>query len=163
MKRITYTRAVGQLHKFDIPVLYADLKFGRNINSKDELQQACISWATWNIDKANFRIHHASQEEILSTKENSMSRKRGVRSGFPDLWISLGKGQTGYILFKFGKYGLTREQANFRDFLQSEGHQWALCRTVDEFIKTLSKWGLVSKNKKNLIESHNPLFKGALA
>lgn len=156
MNRITYTRAFGQLYKFDVPVLHADLKFGRNINSKKELQQACISWATWNINHANYRIHHSSQDDLMATSDTKPFKKMGIRSGFPDLWISLGKGQTGYITFKFGKEILTRDQENFRDFLRSEGHKWAVCRTVDEFIKTLAKWGLVSKNKKSPItfQSH---------
>lgn len=162
MKHISYTRAVGQLYKFDIPVLYADVRFGRNINSQAELQKACISWATWNIENARYRIHFAGHESPnISVQANAstqadVAKKMGIRNGFPDLWISLKNGETGYIFFKFGKDKLTREQFEFRDFLQAEGHKWGICRTVDEFIKTLSDWGLSSKHKKqNPFEQEN--------
>lgn len=134
--------------QFDGRVIYADLKYGRNVNSEDELQQACVTWFnTVFPGTRRFKLHHSPNGGKRNQIEAAKFKRMGVRAGFPDLWISLGNGKTGYIELKFGKNGLTPAQEDYRDFLKSEGHQWALCRSVDEFIKTLKEWGIYGGNK----------------
>lgn len=138
-----FARAYETHKQFDTPVLYADLKCGRNVNSEDELQIACLNWFNAVFQGNNQRkIHHSPNGGSRNVIEAAKFKRMGVRPGFPDLWVSLGQGRTGYIELKFGKNGLTDKQKEYRDFLLSEGHQWALCRTVDEFIATLKQWGV---------------------
>lgn len=138
-------------YRREIGVQYLSFAGGRAISSEDDLQQACVCWFNTQFpgDK-QLKLHHSPNGGKRNEIEAAKFKRMGVRAGFPDLWISLGDGKTGFIELKFGKNGLTLSQQNYRDFLKKEGHQWALCRSLDEFIATLKEWGVYqSKGDKN--------------
>lgn len=155
IKFISYVRPAGSGQIKSIPVVHTALQLKHRIHSKEDLQQICVTWANLNLELAEYRVHHT----YPMCFDYHKSRKMGVRKGFPDLWISLGEGKTGYIVFLYKQSLLTLEQENFRDFLKSEGHQWAVCRSLEDFIHTLKEWGLTSKYQNRAPENPNDLFK----
>lgn len=124
------------------------MKTLRARNHEDHLQEQCIAWfEAFFRGSERLRIHHSPNGGKRNLIEAAKFKRMGVRAGFPDLWISLGNGQTGFIELKYGRNGLTDAQKTYRDFLIEQGYRWALCRSLDEFISALQNWGLM-KNKR---------------
>ena len=116
------------------------------------MQQQIVRWFDIVFpEKEHKRIHHSPNGGSRNQLEAIKFKKMGVRAGFPDLWISLGEGRTGYIELKVGKNDLTEHQKEYRDLLLRDGHKWALCRSLNDFINTLHDWGIYKggKNEKN--------------
>lgn len=73
----------------------------------------------------------------------SRLKAEGVRKGSPDLVFMLPEGRVGWLEMKAAKGTLSPDQKAFRDKAESLGHLWAMARSVDEAIVTLSKWGVL--------------------
>ena len=126
--------------------------------SEDALQQQIVRWFDIVFPEAERkRLHHSPNGGSRNQLEAIKFKRMGVRAGFPDLWLSLGDGRTGYIELKVGKNDLTEHQKEYRDLLLRDGNKWALCRSLDEFITTLREWGIY-KGGKN--EGNNTMAMG---
>lgn len=68
-------------------------------------------------------------------------KRAGARPGVPD-WLFFYAGQLYAIELKTRTGSLSTEQKDWRDGLIREGAEWALVRTLDDFIAQLAAWAL---------------------
>lgn len=66
----------------------------------------------------------------------------GVRPGVPDMTVILPGGLVGFIELKAGRNGLEPSQKAFATAAVALGAAWALCRSLDEVVTTLTGWGV---------------------
>ena len=76
--------------------------------------------------------------------EAILAYRMGVSSGVPDFIFALADGRTGWIELKSETGQLSRAQREWRRRLLALGHKWALCRSLDEVIRSLEEWGALS-------------------
>lgn len=65
----------------------------------------------------------------------------GPAAGFPDLLVLLGDGRTGYIAVKRATGRLDPARERWRETLEREGYDYALCRSADDALAALAAWG----------------------
>ena len=133
----------GTEKKFMTVVECRQLSYGREVNSEDQLQEAIIKvWRTMTPRSEWFRLFHPANGGSRNSIEAAKFKRMGVVAGVADLVCLLPEGKVGFIELKFGKNGLSDYQDDFRIFCQKSGYLWALCRTVDEALRTLTTWGI---------------------
>lgn len=116
---------------------------GKVAESEHDLQVQCVHI---------FRLLYPNQWRLLMAIPNGgyrtattarKMRAEGVQAGVPDLFLALPrKGQHGlWIEMKNGKAGRVSELQNeMIARLQAEGYACVVCRTQEEFIKTIMNY-----------------------
>lgn len=59
-------------------------------------------------------------------------KKLGMSPGVPDLVFPKEGGKTAWVEMKTAKGSLSDNQKQWRDTLQALGHEWALCRSLED-------------------------------
>ena len=88
-------------------------------------------------------------------KEAARLKGMGVLAGVADwmfVWLPNGSAPViplvGFIELKTDKGVLSDSQKEFRARVTAAGCDWALCRTVDEFLAILKLWGVPMRGAK---------------
>ncbi len=110
--------------------------------SEDVIQRACVAWfeRTHPGVQGRLKVHHSPNGGARDIREGVKFKRMGVRAGFPDLIVFLPRGRIGFIEMKSADGKLSPAQKDYRDFLIAAGHRWACCRSLDEFINTVTNW-----------------------
>lgn len=79
-------------------------------------------------------------------RQGAKAKAMGLRKGWPDLQFLFADGVTRFIELKTETGSLQPEQREFRDRCKASGRDiWAMCRSLNEVIATLSAWGVALK------------------
>lgn len=117
----------------------------RRAHPEHDLQCAVVKTLD-DLDRAE-RLHcfdyTASLAGVnLDGKTRGRMKAAGVRKGWPDLQFACWDGITRFIELKSDDGALKPEQRLFRHYAEPHGI-WALCRSVDEVVDQLTRWGVV--------------------
>jgi hypothetical protein len=126
----------------------------KNIESK--IQQSFIKWFSYQYpqyDKLLFAIPNGTNAGGRKSKNGIpisalKARGEGLKRGVADLFLSIPKRTYSEMDYKNGLYVETKtedgkqskEQIEFQKAVESQGYQYTICRSVDEFIKTITEY-----------------------
>jgi hypothetical protein len=127
-------------YKGEKPSLGKPRKKSQNIESKTQI--ACVSWFDSQfppIKNMLFAIPNGGKRGVVTA---SIMKAEGVRRGSPDLFLSIPKlnyhGM--YIEMKTEDGKLKPEQQQFRDVVVSFNYHHVVCRSVDDFVREVSRY-----------------------
>lgn len=107
-------------------------------SSEDAEQEAVVEYC----DLLHIPIVHIPNEGKRSLSYAARMKRMGLRSGFPDLFVTRARG--GYhglfIEMKYGKNKTTKEQKEWLEHLSAEGYACAVCYNAAEAIKTIESY-----------------------
>jgi hypothetical protein len=100
-------------------------------------------------------FHHSVNEGKRGKAAAGIAKAMGQLAGFADwmfVWLPAGSNSgiplVGFIELKTDKGVLSDTQKEFRARVTAVGCDWALCRTVDEFLAILKLWGVPMRGAK---------------
>lgn len=117
--------------------------------SENQEEILVINW--WNEHCKDYNLPeialaHVRNEEP-SAQKRAFNAKMGVRSGFPDLILTVPRGYYHGLFLELKREsvyskrnplaGLSENQINFKDFLNSQGYLSVVCYGHHDAIKTL--------------------------
>lgn len=105
---------------------------------ESNLQKACIKW--FNFQYPNlclFSVPNGGSRNIIEAKR---LKDEGVLAGVADLFLMRAKlGYYGlFIEMKIGKGVQSDKQKTFQKMCISEGYEYIICRSLDEFISKIN-------------------------
>lgn len=107
-------------------------------SSEDAEQEAVVEYC----DLLHIPIVHIPNEGKRSLSYAARMKRMGLRSGFPDLFVTLARG--GYhglfIEMKYGNNKTTKEQKEWLELLAAEGYACAVCYGAAEAIKIIESY-----------------------
>lgn len=107
-------------------------------SSEDAEQEAVVEYC----DLLHIPILHIPNEGKRSVSYAARMKRMGLRSGFPDLFVTLARG--GYhglfIEMKYGNNKTTKEQKEWLELLTAEGYACAVCYGAAEAIKIIESY-----------------------
>lgn len=117
-------------------------------NEESKIQQSCIRWFSLQfpkLDKLLFAIPNGGKRSAITA---SILKSEGVKSGVADIFLSIPKitysdfkRKNGlFIEMKAEKGRQSKEQIEFQKAVEAQGYQYTICRSVDEFIKTINDY-----------------------
>lgn len=116
---------------------------------EDILQAACMRWFD-----AKYRTHapllfHIPNGGSRHKLEAVKLKLMGVRAGVPDLFFAFPSGtfHGAFFELKAGKNTCTPAQRQMQADLQSQGYRVAVCRELEEFQKTITRYINEGKGK----------------
>ena len=107
-------------------------------SSEDAEQEAVVEYC----DLLHIPIVHIPNEGKRSLSYAARMKRMGLRSGFPDLFVTLARGKYHglFIEMKYGKNKTTKEQKEWLELLSAEGYACAVCYGADETIKVIENY-----------------------
>lgn len=132
----------------------------KKVQREGQLQIACVRWFRLQYPAFSTLLFHPKNEAdgATSGKKLAINAASGVVPGVPDLILALPSmkdGKTGIIYenpevyFGLGielKYGKTNNQSanqkRFQGYWQCAGYKYALCRSLEDFIKVVNDYML---------------------
>jgi hypothetical protein len=99
------------------------------------------------IDAAGFHSVHVPNGAVLSGDRDKRARQMnslkrdGLLPGFPDLLVYGKRGRIGHIEVKTPKGEHAKSQQAVQAWLEGLGHHYAVCRSVDDTVAALRRWG----------------------
>ena len=107
-------------------------------SSEDAEQEAVVEYC----DLLHIPIVHIPNEGKRSLSYAARMKRMGLRSGFPDLFVTLARGEYHglFIEMKYGKNKTTKEQKEWLERLSAEGYACAVCYNAAEAIKTIESY-----------------------
>ncbi len=121
---------------------------------EERFQATVLVPALDKLEKANqLSYFHVPNGGYRRKVEAQIMKAMGVRAGVPDLVI-LWRRNVGFLEVKRPwKKGerrgyLTESQKNWRDWLQANGHKWALVESLDDMLSALTEWGIIGGKDK---------------
>lgn len=114
-------------------------------NEESKLQQSFIKWFSYKYpqyDKLLFAIPNGGKRSKITA---SILKSEGVKSGVADLFLSIPRRN---LDSRFGLYIETKtehgeqspEQKKFQKAVESQGYEYTICRSLDEFIKKINEY-----------------------
>lgn len=132
----------------------------RKVQREGGLQIACVRWFRLQYPAFASLLFHPKNEAdgATSGKKIAINAASGVVAGVPDLILALPSYKMGKlpsefetpqmyhgmgIELKFGKTNnQTSHQKSFQGYWETAGYKYALCRSLDDFIKTVKEYML---------------------
>lgn len=132
----------------------------KKVQREGQLQIACVRWFRLQYPAFSTLLFHPKNEAdgATSGKKIAINAAAGVVPGVPDLILALPSyknGKNGYfnkgteIFYGLGielKYGKTNNQTahqkRFQGYWQCAGYKYALCRSLEDFIKVVRDYML---------------------
>jgi hypothetical protein len=112
-----------------------------------DLQRAVVQALRFALSRSAI-IHHCANEvtEVgpRGAKRQAILVGMGVQPGFADL-VVLCDGRVLFLELKSPKGRLSPAQAAFRDAVLSQGHGWALVRSLDDALGALADHGFTRR------------------
>lgn len=117
-------------------------------NNESKIQQSFIKWFSHQYpqyDKLLFAIPNGGKRSKITA---SILKSEGVKSGVADLFLSIPRNAPLDNWKKHGLYVETKtdigeqssEQIKFQKAVELQGYQYTICRSIDEFIKTINDY-----------------------
>ncbi len=117
-------------------------------NDESKIQQSFIRWFSLQypkLDKLLFAIPNGGKRSKITA---SIMKSEGQKRGVADLFLSIPRNAP---LDNWKKHGLyietktdigkqSKEQKEFQKAVESQGYQYTICRSIDEFIKTINDY-----------------------
>lgn len=119
--------------------------------TESKTQQACVRWFRYNYPRLLiFSIPNGavlSGNKMQRIKQWNRLKAEGALPGVPDLFIpvksagTIDRQYSGlFVEMKSEKGKLSPEQITIHDSLSALGYKVAICRTLDEFVKTVNQY-----------------------
>ena len=99
------------------------------------LQRACVKW--FRMQYPTGLIHHSPNGMRSSKVQGAIFKSIGVMAGFPDL-ICIYRGRIVFVELKADKGKLTDKQEDMSYYLEMNGFQVKVCRSIDDFMKFIN-------------------------
>lgn len=119
---------------------------------EDALQIACADFCRLALDPSVI-WHHSVNEGKRGKAAAGIAKAMGQRAGWSDFVLIWSNGAPfapipliGFVELKTLTGTLTDNQKTFRDDVKTIGTEWALCRSLAEFIAALKVFGVPMKN-----------------
>ena len=115
----------------------------RRAHPESEIQQAIISYL---LTLGYYPVAVPNGAQLAGNGRQRAMRmaflkKEGLVPGFPDIVVYASQGRVGHIEVKTeGSYQKPSQKA-CEAALKNLGHQYAVCRSLDDATETLAKWG----------------------
>ena len=117
-------------------------------NDESKIQQSFIRWFSLQyskLDKLLFAIPNGGKRSKITA---SIMKSEGQKRGVADLFLSIPRNAP---LDNWKKHGLyietktdigkqSKEQKEFQKAVESQGYQYTICRSIEEFIKTINDY-----------------------
>jgi len=109
--------------------------------SEDDLQRACMKWFKFQYRDFAKRISHCPNGGKRSATEGAKFKAMGVLAGYPDIFLSIPRGNYGgaYFELKTGNNSLTENQEEFLKAHEKD-YYCAICYSLDEFITAINNY-----------------------
>lgn len=124
----------------------APVRKRRNAHAEDDLQRDVCAFLDLAV-KRPARYFAAANGGKRDAREAARMKAMGVKAGVSDLHFIWAFGSHGQfpayaaIELKVGKNAETDEQARFGKDIVECGHTYQVCRSLDEVVETLKRWG----------------------
>lgn len=120
----------------------------RRRRPEDALQIACADYCHLALHPSVL-WHHSVNEGKRGRAAAGLAKAMGQRAGWPDFVFVWSNGAPipliGFIELKCGRNSLSDAQETFRDQAMALGAEWALCRSLDEFIAAVKIFGIPTR------------------
>lgn len=118
--------------------------------SEFDLQKAVFKFVEMiKGDSRSLVCFHIPNERSSKPTRSQLGKlyAMGIAPGAADLilhwWPDGDSPKTGYIELKHGKNKLTENQRIFGERVREVGCEFAVCRSLQEFVDTLKDWGIM--------------------
>ncbi len=112
-----------------------------NIQWEDAIQEEFFTILKFQHPELNcFSIPNGG---IRDGKTAGTLSRTGLKAGVLDTCALWPEGNIGFIEFKHGKNGLSKEQKDFAASLDAAGIPYAVCYSAQEALATLREWGAI--------------------
>jgi hypothetical protein len=119
-------------------------------NPEAALHVSVVEWLT-RFGKPGLIWFHPANERRCSPRQGAQLKRMGVKAGVPDICLVRPGGAAAYLELKSAKGRQTSEQIAFEQLCKTNGSPYAIARTIDEAITTLTAWGcLRSAHRKQM-------------
>jgi len=107
-----------------------------------------ISVAEWlaRFGKPGLIWFHAANERQCSMRQGAYLKRMGVKAGVPDVCIVRPGGTAAFLELKSRDGRQTPEQQAFEQLCKANDSPYAIARTIDEAISTLTAWGCLRQS-----------------
>ena len=115
----------------------------RRAQPESELQQAIVK----HLGSRGYHVVHVPNgSKLPGSGEQRMRtgarlKREGLKAGFPDLIVYGHSGRVGHIEVKAPKGRVSPAQEAVAAWLTAWGHNYALCRSIDDVTAALEQWG----------------------
>lgn len=109
---------------------------------EDQLQIACVRYFDYMYPKISHLLHHSPNGGKRNLREAARFKTMGVRPGFPDLILLLPNSEYSYLCveLKIAKGRQSELQKEYQKLVEKNGGKYCICRSVDDFIKTIVEY-----------------------
>jgi len=117
-------------------------------NEESRLQQACVKWFRMQYSCYNYVLFAIPNGGNRSKATGAILKSEGALAGVADLFLSVPKVTYTETTTKHGlfiemktKDGIQSDnQLAFQKVVELNGYQYAICRSIDEFMKTINDY-----------------------
>lgn len=116
-------------------------------HSEDDIQKQCVQW--FRVQYPDRLLYMVPNEGKRSWGQVVRHKKLGMVAGIPDLVIAepAGRWHGLYVEMKAGKNPLTDAQVRVSELLVERGYYFAICRSFEEFQRTVRTYFLTGGHK----------------
>ena len=82
-------------------------------------------------------------DSLKRARQMASLKADGLLPGFPDLLVYARGGRIGHIEVKTPKGTVQPSQRQCQAWLESIGHHYAICRSIEDVDKALANWGWI--------------------
>lgn len=119
---------------------------------EENLQAACVKWFRLQYPQYDGLLFHVPNGGRRNLKEAARLKAEGVVAGVSDLillvpqWFTTWRGQEGCLFaglcieMKTAKGRQSPEQKEWQAKVEDQGYRYAVCRSLDEFMKTINNY-----------------------
>jgi hypothetical protein len=104
------------------------------------LQRSVIDWLT-RLGKRGLIWFHPANERQCSPRAGAYLKLLGVKAGVPDLCLVRPGGSVAFLELKSRDGRQSPEQIAFQQLCETNGAPYAIARSIDEAVSTLTAWG----------------------
>lgn len=127
-------------------------------HNEDSLQISCVRWFSMQYPQYALLLHHSPNGGKRNAREAARFKAMGTKAGFPDLFLCVANAEAHglFIELKTLTGRQTPAQKAWQESCREQGYEYAVCRSIDDFIICVSDYfakveeKIEKRTKKNI-------------
>lgn len=111
-------------------------------HNEDSLQISCVRWFSMQYPQYAPLLHHSPNGGWRNIREAARFKAMGTKAGFPDLFLCVPNTEAHglFVELKTPTGRQTTAQVAWQEASRKQGYDYAVCRSIDEFISCISDY-----------------------